>query len=57
MNYKYLEDRVFLVIVMRIYIRGKEDGIKEDWLEVVDRVVLGVVNFGGLSKVEIEEIY
>lgn len=49
MSYKYLEDRVFLVIVMRIYIRGKEDGIKEDWLEVVDRVVLGVVNFGGLS--------
>lgn len=57
MNYKYPEDRVSLATVMRTYTRGKEDGTKEDWSEVVDRVVSGVANFGGLSQAEIEEIH
>ena len=57
MSYKYPEDRVSLATVMRTYTRGKEDGTKEDWSEVVDRVVSGVANFGGFSKAEIEEIH
>ena len=57
MSYKYPEDRVSLATVMRTYTRDKEDGTKEDWSEVVDRVVSGVANFGGLSKAEIEEIH
>ena len=53
---KYKEDRVSLATLMRTYTRGKEDGEKESWSDVIERVVSGLESFGGLTKEELEEI-
>lgn len=53
---KYQEDRVSLATLMRAYTRGKANGEKESWLDVVKRVVSGLESFGGLSENELNEI-
>ena len=43
----------FLPVVHRSYTRRKEDGTKENWSELVDRVIGGVNEFGGIEEDEL----
>ena len=50
---KQRSPNTFLPVVHRSYTRRKEDGTKENWNELAERVINGVIKFGGLTEEQI----
>lgn len=47
------EVNTFLPVVHRSYTRRKEDGTKENWSELANRVIEGINEFGGIEEDEL----
>lgn len=45
--------KTFVPVAHRSYTRRKEDGTKEDWPELVDRVIQGISEFRGITEEEL----